>query len=819
MTGGGRAVIRFKMANTMKSFSKFLIAVIVLGCFWTSGRAQDQQPMTLEDAVNGYQSVTNGRAGVVDDASTHHLIFSQPVPGTATYDKVTHDPRFWMQQIKRSLGVKTVVDGETDDTNAAAKNSGKQIQSWKSRVNIKNDWTSNLTTGAVQPNAFPAKFSFGTSTASCANDFVVYPTGGAGTTAAVPAVGSVIISYADQPIAGETITINGVVYTFETTLTAAGQVLIGSTEAHTAANLYAAINATASECGNPTGGPCFGSGTTANAYVTATYTAGGQVVNFTAKTAGTAGNAYTLATTDANAYLSNATLVGGSAGGVANIIAYNELYGTATTGCKTTVPSVLWAYDTGGTATTSPTISNDSTGSQIAFIQVSGTTASLVLLKWKASGTETLAAPGTPTTEATGTAYRSCTAPCMYSVSLGANDTYSAPFYDYASDDALYVGDDSGRLHKITGVFNGTTIGEASGWPVTLNAADKTTSPTYDNTSGYVFAGNTGGILYAVGTGNAGTTNASIHGTSSSLGDVIIDAPLVDSSAARVYVFVATNSAGDNAVYQFMTSFTTGTGNGTATGTEVGTGGTGYYLNNGTFDNVYYSSSDPPTGNLWVAGNTGVAGGAQLYYIPITSNALGATSTLIVTDMNERHYAWYSPLTEFCNNGTSACVVTTGGTCGTGVTCTSSGTDYLFFSTDHAGQGMAAPFTITVNGTTTDTNCQDHSGNGCIFSFTINEPTAISLSGSLNVINVGYQGDDQPGCYPTSGIVVDNSVPTATLAGASEIYYIGLNGNTAGGPTYALNPYVGTSSPTSPSASNWGSGHQILATQLSQSAP
>lgn len=801
----------------------WIIGLLICG-FAMPVWAQGSQPMTLQDAINGYQSVTKGPAGVVDDASTHHLVFSQPVPGTAVYDKVTHDPRYWMQQVKRSSGAKTLVDGETADANAVARDNSEPnnlsdrnhrgVRGPK-KGTVKQDWNSNMSTGAVQPNSYPAKFSFNTSSYSCANDFVVYPTGGAGTTAAIPAVGSIIISFADQPTAGETVTFsNGVtpvVYTFEGTAgTTAGRVLISPTStADTAQNLYAAINATASECSNAPAA-CFGSGTTSsyNPYVTATYTAGGQVVNFTAKTAGTAGNSITLATTDANAYLSNANLVGGSAGGVANIIAYNELYGTATTGCDTTVPSVFWAYDTGGTVTTSPIINFPSPGAQVAFIQVSGTTASLVLLKWAASTTESLDAPLALTTQASASAYRNCTAPCMYSVSLGANDTYSAPFYDYFGD-AVYVGDDSGRLHKITGVFTGTTIGEASGWPVTLNATYKTTSPTYDNTSGYVFAGNTDGVLYAVA-----AASGTIHGTSSSLGDVIIDAPLVDSTAETVYVFVATNSAGDNAVYQFAATFTTGTGNGAATGTEVGTGGTGYYLNDGTFDNVYYSLS-AHTGTLWVAGNTGsistgTGGGAELYYIPITGNALGATATAIVTNMNERHYAWYSPLTEFCNNGASACTAS--------ATATSAGTDYLFFSADHAGQGTAAPFTIDVNGTTTDTNCQDHSGNGCIFSFNIKSPTTISLSGSFNVINVGYQGDDQPGSYPTSGIVVDNSVPTATMAGASEIYYTGLNGNAAGGPTYALNPYVGISSPTSPSASNWGSGRQILATQLSQSA-
>ena len=152
----------------------------------------------------------------------------------------------------------------------------------------------------------------------------------------------------------------------------------------------------------------------------------------------------------------------------ANIIAYSNLYAT---GCTGTVPSVLWAYNTGGMVTTSPIIAEG--GSQVAFIQVTGTTASLVLLKTAASTTETLVAPDTLTVQGSASAYRNCTAPCFYTVSLSANDTYSAPFYDYLVDDAIYVGDDSGKLHKITGVFYGTTIARRPVGPCCLTLVTK----------------------------------------------------------------------------------------------------------------------------------------------------------------------------------------------------------------------------------------------------------------------------------------------------------------------------------------------------------
>ena len=104
-----------RVGDGVKSVSKFLIVLIAVGCFAISGRAQDsQQPVTLDDAINGYQSVTNGHAGVPEDWSSHHLIFSQPVPGSDTYDKVMQDPHYWAQQIRRSSGTKTLTDGDAD---------------------------------------------------------------------------------------------------------------------------------------------------------------------------------------------------------------------------------------------------------------------------------------------------------------------------------------------------------------------------------------------------------------------------------------------------------------------------------------------------------------------------------------------------------------------------------------------------------------------------------------------------------------------------------------------------------------------------------
>ena len=64
----------------------------------------------------------------------------------------------------------------------------------------------------------------------------------------------------------------------------------------------------------------------------------------------------------------------------ASVVAYDNLYSS----CTGQVPSVYWAFNTGGTVKTSVALS--STGSQVAFIQTpSSGNAQLVVLKWSAT--------------------------------------------------------------------------------------------------------------------------------------------------------------------------------------------------------------------------------------------------------------------------------------------------------------------------------------------------------------------------------------------------------------------------------------------------
>jgi hypothetical protein len=334
------------------------------------------------------------------------------------------------------------------------------------------------------------------------------------------------------------------------------------------------------------------------------------------------------------------TGLAGAAGptGQATIVAYNNLY---TTGCTTgTVPSVYWAYNTGtgSTIQSSPVFSRD--GAQLAFVQENAGAASVVLVKWKASITETIADPGTPGTPHG--PYISCVSPCKFTIALehgvvSDSDTNSSIFYDYDTDTA-YVGDDSGWLHMFNPVFlgPGDPAEVTTDWPVQVNPGAPTalTSPTYDSVSGNVFVADKGGFLYAVNSTGGVTISGHLDvSNGDDAGPGIVQGPIVDSTAGLVYVFATSDGKGDcaggldcSAVYAASTTFTAGDNPPHAkvgTSTAHGTAPSPMYI--GAFDSTYENSTNA-TGNIYVCGNTG--GKPTLYQVPVTAGTFGAVNTV-----------------------------------------------------------------------------------------------------------------------------------------------------------------------------------------------
>jgi len=442
----------------------------------------------------------------------------------------------------------------------------------------------------------------------------------------------------------------------------------------------------------------------------------------------------------------------GLAGGTvqATILAYTNLYSGT---CSGSVPNVNWAFNTGtgSTILTSPVLSLD--GTQVAFVQNSSTgVASLAVLKWAAGGT--LAAPTPLSSQASGSAYRSCTAPCMFSMNFSdsASDSGSSAWYDYGLD-TVWVGDDNGMLHKFTGVFAGSPAEVTTGgWPVKVSASPLN-GPVRDPVTGNVFVGD-----YNLTTNSACTPSSStstspcgfFYSYNSSTGALnaksaqldynfgIVDSPVLDQFAGRLYVAVgsdgeigASTKCGTDTpcagIFQLSTSFTSG-----ASGTEA-TVGPGYnFLLIGAFDNAYLTSANAssPTGHLYVVGNTGPANNT-LYQISITGNVMSTTSTagpVVAQNYTNGYYASGLDLTEFFN----------------------SDTDYIFLGTiafsNYAGCGTTPSINI-----------------GCVLGFNV-------TSGSISGLTLPT--GSSPAAGGASGIIVDNA---GSATGESNIYFSALS--------------------------------------------
>lgn len=134
--------------------------------------------------------------------------------------------------------------------------------------------------------------------------------GGANTTlyvreaAGAAAAATGVFTLAGNPTDGETVTIDGVVYTFVDTLALAFDVLIGAAATNTLDNLIAAINLDAGA------GTLYGTGTTAHPSVSAAAGAG-DTMDVDAATGGAAGNSIATTTDAADGSWGSGTLTGG----------------------------------------------------------------------------------------------------------------------------------------------------------------------------------------------------------------------------------------------------------------------------------------------------------------------------------------------------------------------------------------------------------------------------------------------------------------------------------------------------------------------------
>jgi len=134
------------------------------------------------------------------------------------------------------------------------------------------------------------------SSAAASLSNIVIPSTFVSQSAAVAASGTVVVG-SDLPDAGDTLTVDGVTFTFRAAAAVSTEITIGATAAATATNIATAVNA------HPTTGPLVTAATSTN------------VVTVTADTAGAAGNTIALTTTASGSEIavpSSGTLSGGA---------------------------------------------------------------------------------------------------------------------------------------------------------------------------------------------------------------------------------------------------------------------------------------------------------------------------------------------------------------------------------------------------------------------------------------------------------------------------------------------------------------------------
>jgi len=598
------------------------------------------------------------------------------------------------------------------------------------------DWAATMLAGGrVGIGMFPAKFTFDiTAAPDCTNDFVAMNTSltGVSPTAKATRNGTFTGSAAN----GQTVTISTtaatLVLTASTTLNTGLNFQTSGTVATQAANLRDAIIRN-------------------GAVVDVTVSSAAGVVTVTALNNGLQGNLTTLAEGLSNFTWAGATLAGGL--GTGNIVAFNQLYSTQGSAgglCNQDGPSVYWSYFTGtGQALTSVVLSGD--GGKVAFVENAVGGATLRILKWKAGEGTGAGYPVAPTTTLSAGQSWAADCPagnsCICSIAFNGafQDTGSAPFYDY-NNDVLYVGDNSSRVHKFTGVFLGTPAEVTTGWPIQVSGTTNLASPVYDGVSKNIFVGNDAGSLFFIR--EVGSTAGSCAaGSPPCLGSVslpvgtagaIVDAPVVDGTTGRVIAVNGTEtSANRGTILQASTALT-----GSVT-FKIGGNAAGAALYSGAFDNTYINSSIPSiAGHMYVCGKD-----SSFNNRPAIYQLSFAAATGILTGVG-------TPLTGLVNASGEACSPVTevynpdGG--GTGVA-----RDWIFFSVgDNANTANPIPAG----------SCRTNNG-GCLISIDVTgnptwPPTVVTNARAMPINVAGS----------TSGIVVDNVADTATSPQASSIY-------------------------------------------------
>ncbi len=358
----------------------------------------------------------------------------------------------------------------------------------------------------------------------------------------------------------------------------------------------------------------------------------------------------TAAPSCANDYVAYGLVVPGS-GTQANVIAFNNLYSSGLAGggglcdaANAGQPTVLFAFNAGSTGVAG-SLSLSLDGRKLAFAGSPGGAATFYVLTWGTGG-GTATAPLTPDA--------GCITSCLRSVALGtAADTSSTAYVDYGSD-AAYVGDDSGKIWKINGVFNGTpTLATADpNWPTSgffqTGTAGHLLSPVA--ALGKIYVTDAAGSLHVI-TPARTPTEVMVTLDATGAAGLAFDGPMVSVNGASGTVF----GFGQDHLSEPIVLETDSSGSVLQRVSLLGDGSAPTW--DGTFDNAYFTN--PTTGFLYVcATNSNSQGnsvpvGAILYRIPFQGSTTMATTVDTSANgsiaVSKQTNAPCSPLTEIFN--------------------------------------------------------------------------------------------------------------------------------------------------------------------------
>ncbi len=761
----------FPKTLTTPTCHKLLMIMILVGLVASSDsmRAQSSHnqggaPVVDPIVQRNVADWTVQQRGVPDDWSHRHLVFSNP--GTeqqaiesGNYErwlKVVNDPRFILQQIKRSGGAKVLDGVDSNAIRTTPRQTGRPIltnQPGAKKSALDKDWSEGLGTGIINPNTFPAKWSFSTGTASCANDFVVYPTGLAGSATEA----SIIAYYNVYSGCGGTVPKVDWAYNTGGTVTLSpvfsltgNQVALIQTSSSSVASLLLLKYPLTPPGTGTLAVPITPTSVSASAYQTCNAPCMTSVV-----LNGSPNDTWSSPYYD---YDDDTLYVGDAVG---KLHKFTPVFNGALAEVTTSPwPAQLVHGTTNDTNPTNGPIYDAASGRVFVgtISAATGGTGGYLYSVGSGNGNEA---------NTSGTIYG---ASSQLDVQFGIRDSVlvdsnAATVYAFVGNDPSATTGNSGVYQFPTSFTSSTTPSETTAGTGGVGVTAYAMGGTFDNT--YYTSANPAspnGYLYLCATGLIPTlyqipiTNNAM-GTAKNV--VVMGDTQLDGRCSPITEFYNANAFTPTSATGTVTIQTDPNGWGTSGSRTVTIGGTTYAFvtSLGTTANQVLITGNNATNretrtaqNLRAAVD-GVA--SQCYSSPcfgpgtVANTSVTATEATNVVTLTAQAAGASGDFTLGTNYSTG---IALGG--GLGQNGTSAAADLIFFS--------------VLGGT--ESGCTDDLGEyGCILSFNVTTPSAVALSGSgLNVT----AGTTDSRTTPTGGLIIDNSVGSGTLAGASQVYFL-----------------------------------------------